>query len=62
MNDLVAEHVTAKEIWVIVCMFFVFLAIVEYGIILLTQKTKTKRKLCPILKAIPKVCKCQGLR
>ena len=50
-----AQFVTAKEIWMMACIVFVFLAIAEYGIILSTQKKGKNKKLCPTLKACSKV-------
>ena len=51
-----AQFVTAKEIWMMACIVFVFLAIAEYGIILSTQKKGKNEKLFPILKVCSKVC------
>ena len=42
-----ASFVTAKEIWMMVCMLFVFLAIAEYGTILVLPKKSAKKKLNP---------------
>ena len=42
-----ASFVTAKEIWMMVCMLFVFLAIAEYGTILVLPKKSAKKKLTP---------------
>ena len=38
-----ASSLTAMETWVIACLVFVFLALIEYGVVLKIQASKTEK-------------------